>query len=155
MADVRGRGTGTGTDRVRTGPGRKVPGEQTAWVGWVVFGAVVMVLLGVYHLMAGLVALFRQSYFVAPHRDLLVTVSYDTWGWVHLIGGLVVVAAGVGLLTGATWARVVGVIVAMTSAILNLAFLAASPVWAVMMIAMDVLVIYAITAHGREIRNEV
>jgi hypothetical protein len=132
-----------------------VPGEQTAWVGWVVFGAVVMVLLGVYHLMAGLVALFRQSYFVAPRRDLLVTVSYDTWGWVHLIGGLVVMAAGVGLLTGATWARVVGVIVAMTSAILNLAFLAASPVWAVMMIAMDVLVIYAITAHGREIRNEV
>jgi hypothetical protein len=124
-------------------------------VGWVVFGAVVMVLLGVYHLVAGLVALLRQSYFVAPHRDLLVSVSYDAWGWVHLIGGLVVVAAGVGLLTGATWARVVGVIVAMASAILNLAFLAASPVWAVMMIAMDVLVIYAITAHGSEIRNDV
>jgi vacuolar-type H+-ATPase subunit I/STV1 len=155
MTQVRGQVTGTGTGRVSTAPGRKVPGEQTAWVGWVVFGAVVMVLLGVYHLVAGLVALFRQSYFVAPHRDLLVSVSYDAWGWVHLIGGVVVMAAGVGLLTGATWARVVGVIVAMASAILNLAFLAASPVWAVMMIAMDVIVIYAITAHGSEIRNDV
>ena len=155
MTDVRGGVTGTGTGRVPTGPGRKVPGEQTAWVGWVVFGAVVMVLLGVYHLIAGLVALFRESYFVAPNRDLLVTMSYDAWGWVHLVGGLVVLAAGVGLLTGATWARVVGVVVAMISSVLNLAFLAAAPVWAVMMITMDVLVIYAITAHGREIRNDV
>ena len=152
MTDVRGQ---AGTGRVSTGPGQKRPGEQTAWVGWVVFGAMIMVLLGVYHMIAGLVALTKESYFVAPNRDLIVTVSYDTWGWVHLIGGLVVLAAGLGLFTGATWARVVGVIVAMVSSILNLAFLAASPVWAVMMITMDVLIIYAITAHGGEIKNDV
>ena len=155
MSDPRGQTPAAQTDRVPTGPGKRVPGEQTAWVGWVVFGAMIMILLGIYHMVAGLVALFNESHFAAPARDLIITVSYDTWGWVHLIGGLVVLAAGIGLLTGAMWARVVGVIVAMVSSILNLAFLAASPVWAVMMITMDVLVIYAITAHGREIRNDV
>ena len=155
MADARGHPATAGPERASRGPGRRAPGEQTAWVGWVVFGAIIMVLLGVYHVIAGLVALFRQSYFAVPNRDLIVTVSYDTWGWVHLIGGLVVMVAGVGLFTGATWARVLGVVVAMASSIVNLAFLAATPVWAVMMITMDVVVIYAITAHGREIRNDV
>ena len=155
MSDVHGKTTTTRSGRISTRPSRGVPGEQTAWVGWVLFGAIIMILLGVFHVVAGLVALFNESYFVAPHRDLILTMSYDTWGWVHLIGGLVALAAGLGLLTGATWARVVGVIVAMVSSFLNLAFLAASPVWAVMMITMGVLVIYAITAHGREIRNAV
>ena len=145
MTDVHGKTTTTGHDRVPTGPGKARPGEQTAWVGWVLFGAIMMILLGIFHVVAGLVALFNESYFVAPNRDLILTVSYDTWGWVHLIGGFVVLAAGIGLFTGATWARVVGVLVAMVSSLLNLAFLAASPVWAVLMITMGVLVVYAIT----------
>lgn len=105
-----------------------------------------------FHILAGLVALFNDTYFVAPHQDLVVSVSYDTWGSAHLIGGLV---AGVGLFTGAMWARVlgVGVGVAMLSAIVNLAFLAACPLWSVMMITLAVLVIYAVTADGSEIKN--
>lgn len=103
-----------------------------------------------FHIFAGLVALFNDTYFVAPHQDLVVSVSYDTWGSAHLIGGLV---AGVGLFTGAMWARVLGVGVAMLSAIVNLAFLAAYPLWSVMMITLAVLVIYAVTAHGSEIKN--
>ena len=103
-----------------------------------------------FHIFAGLVALFNDTYFVAPHQDLVVSVSDDTWGSAHLIGGLV---AGVGLFTGAMWARVLGVGVAMLSAIVNLAFLAAYPLWSVMMITLAVLVIYAVTAHGSEIKN--
>ena len=112
-----------------------------------------MVLLGTFHVFAALVALFRETYFVAPDSDLVVSVSYDTWGWAHLVGGLVVLAAGLGLFTGATWARVLGVGVAMLSAIVNLAFLAAYPIWSVLMITLAVLVIYAVTVHGEEIRN--
>ena len=155
MSDVRGESTPAGPGRVSTGPAPRQPGEQTAWVGWVVFGAMMMILLGTFHVIAGLVALNDETYFVSASRELLVTVSYDTWGWVHLVGGLVAVAAGMGLLSGATWARVVGVAVAMVSAILNLAFLAASPVWSVMMITLAVLVIYAVTTHGSEVRNDV
>jgi hypothetical protein len=135
------------------GHGHEPVTRQTAWVGWVAFGASMMVLLGTFHVFAAVVALFKETYFVAPESDLVVSVSYDTWGWAHLIGGLLVVAAGVGLFTGAMWARVLGVGVATLSAIVNLAFLAAYPIWSVLMITLAVLVIYAITAHGEEIRN--
>ena len=99
-------------------------------------------------------AIFDESYFVAPHADLVVSVDYDTWGWTHLVGGLVVLAAGLGLLTGAMWARVLGVGVAMLSALVNIAFLGAYPLWSAIMITLAVLVVYAITAHGAEIKNQ-
>ena len=117
------QGSGTSAPpRVPRQRGQDAVTEQTAWVGWVVFGAVMMALLGSFHVIAGLVAIFDESYFVAPHADLVVSVDYDTWGWTHLVGGLVVLAAGLGLLTGAMWARVLGVGVAMLSALVNIAF---------------------------------
>lgn len=143
-----------GTAKIPQQRGQDAATNQTGWVGWVVFGASMMALLGSFHIVAGLVALFNETYFVAPYQDLVVSVSYDTWGWAHLLGGLVVLAVGVGLFTGATWARVLGVAVAMLSAIVNLVFLAAYPVWSIMMITLAVLVIYAITAHGAEIKNQ-
>jgi hypothetical protein len=154
MSDIQQKASSAGTARIPKQRGQAAATEQTGWVGWVVFGACMMVLLGSFHAIAGLVALFNETYFVAPSQDLVVSVSFDTWGWAHLIGGLIVLAAGVGLFTGATWARVVGVGIAMLSTIVNLAFLAAYPVWSVMMITLAVLVIYAITAHGAEIKNQ-
>lgn len=153
MSDIQQKAPSAGTARIPQQRGQDPATEQTAWVGWVVFGACMMVMLGTFHAIAGLVALFNETYFVAPSADLVVSVSYDTWGWAHLIGGVVILAAGLGLFTGATWARVLGVAIAMLSAIVNLVFLAAYPVWSIMMITLAVLVIYAITAHGEEIKN--
>jgi len=154
MSDIQQKAAPSATARVPQPRGQDPATEQTAWVGWVVFGASMMALLGTFHIVAGLVALFNETYFVAPAADLVVSVSYDTWGWAHLIGGLIILATGLGLFTGAMWARVLGVGVAMLSTIVNLAFLAAYPVWSVMMITLAVLVIYAITAHGKEIKNQ-
>jgi hypothetical protein len=154
MSDIQQKAPSAGEARIPQQRGQAAATGQTGWVGWVVFGACMMVMLGTFHAIAGLVALFKETYFVVGSADLVVSVSYDTWGWAHLIGGLVVLAVGVGLFTGATWARVLGVAVAMLSAIVNLVFLAAYPVWSIMMITLAVLVIYAITAHGSEIRNE-
>jgi hypothetical protein len=111
-----------------------------------------MILLGSFQAIAGLVALFDEDYYLVLNDELLVSVNYDTWGWTHLVVGLVALAAGLGLMTGAMWARVAGVAVAMVSAIVNLAFLAAFPIWALMMITLDVIIIYAITAHGGELK---
>ena len=154
MSDIQQQAPPAGTARIPQQREQDVATEQTGWVGWVVFGAAMMVLLGTFHAIAGLVALFNETYFVAPAADLVVSVSYDTWGWAHLIGGLVVLGVGIGLFAGATWARVLGVGIAMLSAIVNLVFLAAYPVWSIMMITLAVLVIYAITAHGAEIKNQ-
>jgi hypothetical protein len=72
-------------------------------------------------------------------------------GWIHLIGGLIVMFAGFGLFSGAVWARTVGVIVAVISAIVNLAWMPWYPVWSIAMVAIAITVIWALTAHGRDI----
>ncbi len=96
-------------------------------------------------------AIFRDEYYVVGRSGLTLHVDYTVWGWVHLVLGLVVAVAGAGLLTARMWARVVGVLAAGASAVVNMAFLAAYPFWSVMVILVDVLVIWAITVHGREI----
>jgi hypothetical protein len=126
--------------------------EPTGWVGWVFFGAMMLILLGSFQAIAGLVALFDRGYYLVSRNGLLVHVDYTAWGWVHLIIGLVALAAGIGLMTGRMWARVLGVVIALLSAIVNLGFLAAYPLWSITMIALDVIVIYAITAHGSEVK---
>lgn len=127
--------------------------EPTGWVGWIVFAAAMMIMLGIFHAIAGLVALFKDEYYLVGPEGLTIDVDYTAWGWAHLIGGVVIALAGMALFTGRTWARVVGVAVAMLSAIINIAFLAAYPVWSTIMIAIDVLVIYALTAHGAEMKS--
>ena len=124
--------------------------HPTAWVGYIVFAASMMLLAGCFHAIAGLVAIFKDSYYAVPKSGLIVSVDYTAWGWFHLILGIVVAGAGAAIIAGKTWARIVGVIVAMFSALVNITFLSASPVWATIMIAIDVLAIWALTVHGEE-----
>jgi hypothetical protein len=121
---------------------------RSGWYGWVVFAATMMIMLGTFHAIAGLVALFRADYFLVTQSGLVIDADFTTWGWAHLLLGILVVAAGAALYAGATWARVVAVVIAMLSAVLNLAFLSAYPLWSGIMIAVDILIIYAVTAHG-------
>ncbi|WP_426244824.1 DUF7144 family membrane protein [Nocardioides sp. LHG3406-4] len=120
---------------------------RTGWYGLVVFAGVMMMMLGSYHAIAGLVALFEEDYFLVTQSGLVVSADFTTWGWAHLVLGVLVAVAGGALLAGATWARVVAVVLAMLSAIVNLAFLSAYPLWSGIMIAVDILVIYAVTTH--------
>jgi hypothetical protein len=107
-----------------------------------------LILLGTFHAIAGLVALFDEDYYLVGKGGLVVEVDYTGWGWVHLIVGVVLILAGMGLFSGQTWARIVAVTVAMISAVVNLAFLAAYPIWSAIMIAVDILVIYAVLVYG-------
>ena len=143
----------TGTTRVPKQRGYETAPEPTGWAGWVVFGAMMMILLGAFHAIAGLVALFDEGYYLVGANGLVVNVDYNAWGWAHLIVGVVALAAGFGLFTGAMWARVLGITVAVISAIANFMWMPAYPLWAITMITLDVLVIYAIAAHGRELQT--
>ncbi|MGZ4775498.1 MAG: DUF7144 family membrane protein [Oryzihumus sp.] len=148
--------TGQAETGPSTTPGRRAERptpEQTGWVGWIVFGGTMMIMLGAFHAFQGLIALFQDNYYLVPKAGLTVHVSYTGWGWTHLVLGVLVAAAGAGLLAGQMWARIVGVALAFISAIVNVAFLAAYPAWSLMMVAIDVLVIWAITVHGREMRT--
>ena len=124
------------------------------WLGWIGFAAVLMMLLGALHIFEGLVALFKDEYFLVSPRGLTVNVDYTAWGWAHLIGGIIVLAAGFGVASGQVWARTVGVIVAVVSIVANVAFMAAYPLWSLTMIALAIVIIMALTVHGSEVRAD-
>ena len=122
---------------------------RTRWVGWIWFGAAMMILLGLFGLIQGFVAIFNDKYYVTTSQGLLV-FDLTRWGWVHIILGGLAIIAGIALFTGAMWARVVAVVLAGINAIAQLAFLSAYPLWGIVVIALDVLVIYAVIVHGKE-----
>ncbi|PPK71358.1 hypothetical protein V5P93_003223 [Actinokineospora auranticolor] len=124
--------------------------ERSAWIGWIWFGAVMLVLLGLFTVIFGLVALFQENYYVVGPEGLLV-FDLTGWGWIHLILGALATAAGFALFSGAAWARVTAVVLAALNAISQFAFLPAYPVWSLIAIALDVLVMWAIVVHGREL----
>lgn len=130
----------------------EAPTEPTGWVGWIIFGAIMMILLGSFQAIAGLTALFKSGYYVVPKNGLLVQVDYTVWGWTHLVLGVVAVVAAFGLLTARMWARVLAIGIAVLSALVNLAFITAYPVWAITMVTLDVIVIYAVAMHGKELK---
>ena len=124
---------------------------QTGWVGMVVFAGMMLVMLGGFQAIEGLVAIFRDDYYLVSRSGLLIEMDYTAWGWTHLILGLIAVAVGIAVFAGQTWARVTGIIIAGISALVNIAFLPAYPIWVTIVIALDVLVIYALAVHGREV----
>jgi len=99
------------------------------------------------------VALLRDEVYLVRPGGLVVQIGYTTWGWVHVIVGIAALLTGLGLLAGNIVARFVGVVLALLSAVLNVAFIRAQPVWSLIAITLDVIVIYAITVHGRELRS--
>lgn len=126
--------------------------EPTGWIGWIIFAGVAMIVLGAFSIIEGLVAVYQRGYYLVTSSQLLVHVSYTSWGWVHFGIGVVIMIVGVGVMAGAAWARVTGIALAVISAIINLAFIAAYPVWGILIIALDVVVIYALAVHGREMK---
>jgi hypothetical protein len=128
--------------------------EPTGWVGLVIFAGVMLVMLGGFQAMEGIVAIIRDDYYLVTRNGLVIDLDYTTWGWIHLVLGLLAVGAGIGIFAGQMWARVLGIVIAVISALANLAFLAAYPIWATIMIAVDILVIYALAMHGREVKAQ-
>ena len=127
--------------------------EVTGWVGWIVFAGTMMAILGIFHMFEGLIALFRHTQIVFPTTGLAVQVSYNQWGWLQLIAGALVFAAGLGLFTGRMWARTLGVILVSISALINFAWASSFPVWSLTLLAIDFFVLYAIIAHGSEMKE--
>lgn len=143
-------------DQTSSQPLREVGGapyrEPTGWVGWIYFASVLMILAGTLGAIHGIIAIVNDEWTVWTNRgDLYLDLS--EWGWVHLGVGILLLLAGFGVLTGNILARAVAVLLACLSIIANFLYLPAFPVWAIIVIAIDVFVIYALTAHGGELRE--
>lgn len=120
--------------------------------GWVVFASVMMGLAGAFSVIDGLVAIVADEVYVVTDEGILA-FDFTAWGVIHLILGIVVFVAAFAVLTGQVWARVLGVAVAFLSALGQLAFITALPLWSIVVIAIDVLVIYGLVVHGEEVET--
>ncbi len=126
--------------------------EVTGWVGWVYFAGILLIIRGISQAFLGITALVNKHYlFTTENNALVVTTSNMTaWGWVDLAVGLLVLAVGFSVLHGSTWARIVAVFFTACAFLVNLAFLGVFPVWSIVAMVVDALVIYALVVHGDE-----
>lgn len=127
--------------------------ETTGWVGWIAFASTLMILGGFFQAIYGLTALFRDDVIVSGVNNVWL-VNLTTWGWTHLILGVLLVLTGFGLMSGGMASRTLAVILVGLSALANFLFIPIYPVWSIIVLVVDALVIYAIIAHGREVRND-
>ncbi len=125
-------------------------GRSTVAVGFTYFAAIMMMLSGGFEILQGLSAIIKK-HFYAVGSDYIYKINVTTWGWIHLILGVIVLLAGVALLGGALWARIVGIALAALIVLANFLWLPYYPVWAIVIIAVNVLVIWALAAHGRDV----
>ena len=123
------------------------------WAGWAVFGAIMLVIAGSVNVMQGLVALLDEGYFLVPSGDDLLLIDYTAWGIVSLAWGALAIAAGIGVFASKGWARWSAVGIAGVSILIQIGFLSAYPIWSGLIIAFDVLVILALTAHWTDVRR--
>jgi hypothetical protein len=143
------------TEETYSSPASRSDRQTTSWaVGFILFAAIMMIMVGVFQAIQGLVGIFENEFYVTT-RNYLFQFDATTWGWTHLLLGLLVAFAGWGLLSGRTWARAVAITLALLSAIANFLFIPYYPFWALLLITLDVFVIWAIAAHGGELRDRV
>lgn len=124
---------------------------KTGWVGWGRFAGVIILVSGIFSVVQGLVALIGPNAYYAVVEGTLFLFDVTGWGWWNLIIGALLVLTAIALLAGQTWARIVAVILAIFSAVGQLLLIPAQPWWAFIIIAIDILIIYALTAHGDEL----
>jgi hypothetical protein len=129
---------------------RMEPVSGGRWENWAVFAAVVLLITGLGHVLVGLVALFDASYYDAAESDPALNIGYSAWGWIQLLGGAFLLAAGGALLARKEWARIVAVVVSVLNALGALAFLPTAPVWGLLLVGLNVLIVYALTVHAAE-----
>jgi len=114
------------------------------------FAGIVLATISVFEILEAIAALANDTVFV---RGLNYTYEFDvtTWGWIHLLIGLVGLGTAAGILMGQAWGGILGILIASISMISNFLFLPYYPFWAITIIVIDVLVIWALTAHGRDV----
>jgi hypothetical protein len=124
------------------------PGTRpvSGWaVGFSAFAGAIMIMIGIFQFFEGLAAVVNDDFFVVTSKYAF-DLDTTAWGWTHMIIGVIIFLAGLGIFTGATWARVVGITLAIISAIANFFFIPYYPVWSVLIIALCIIVIWALAS---------
>ena len=125
--------------------------NSKSMAGWIGFAGILLVIVGSIDFFQGLIALFEDEYFVVTGSGFLV-VDLTAWGWIMLIWGVLLISAGLGLASGQSWARWLAIVVVALNFIVQLGFLGNSqyPLWSLTVMALNVIVLYALTARWKE-----
>jgi hypothetical protein len=119
---------------------------KVVWFGWITFAAVMLTMLGLFNVFEGLVALLENNV-TYVNGDNLVVVNLTGWGILLLVFGALLIAVGIGLLARNKVARIAAIVVVGLHALAQIAALSAYPIWSLLMIALDVVILFALTAH--------
>ncbi len=130
---------------MHTTPGNYAP-ASSGWATWIAFAGLMMIMIGIFDVIGGLAGLFSDNYFVVNDSQLMV-FDFTAWGIIWLAIGALVIAAGWGLISGASWARWFAIVLAFFNCAGQIAFLSAQPIWSLLMIALNVLIIFALTVR--------
>jgi hypothetical protein len=126
----------------------RAPREPSGWaVGGTVFAATILMLVGVFQVIAGLVAIFDDNFYVVT-RNYTFDLDTTVWGWIHLLIGIALLFVGYGLFQRSAWAGVTAILLASLSAVANFFFIPYYPFWSLLVIALDIWVIWALTRPG-------
>lgn len=132
--------------------------SQDAWSGWISFAGILIIIVGGMDVLQGLVAIIQDEYVVATQKGLAI-VDVTAWGWATLVWGGILILAAIGLLGGAGWARWLAIIGVAVNAIQQVAFLAnypqAYPLWNLLIVALNIIVLYALTARWQGFKASV
>jgi hypothetical protein len=126
--------------------------QVSGWVGWIFLAAMIMVISGAMNLIQGLSALFRDEAYWVTLGGAVVTFDITTWGWIHLIFGILLIVVGFLLMKGSTFARVLGIVLVALNIVAQFSWTTLYPFWSLILITVDILVIYALVIHGRELK---
>lgn len=124
----------------------------TGWSGWIWFAGFMMILSGVVHLIYGVGGIFSQDWYAYTSTGGYV-LSLTAWGWSVLVVGILLILSALLLLAGNMLGRAIGIILALASIVFNIGLIGAAPIWSIIAIVVDILIIYAIAAHGSEMKQ--
>ncbi len=125
--------------------------EVTVWVGWVWFAGIVLVTLGLFNAISGLVAVFSPNTWIGAGQGQVVVLDVSSWGWVHLVIGILIAAVGVFLFMGQTWARITAIVLVVLNALAQFSTMQVTPWWSIVTITLDVFILWALVVHGEEV----
>jgi|tagenome__1003787_1003787.scaffolds.fasta_scaffold20821945_3 hypothetical protein len=139
----------------RAGPQEPYAGvehsDATGWTAWILLGGFLLVFVGMVHLAAGLLALFRPQVLAGGRADMLLPVGLTGLAWIEIVLGLMALVTGVGLIRALMWARLTAIVLGVVLALVNFAFVGVHPVWSITVVVLIGVVIYSVAAHGGEL----
>lgn len=126
--------------------------QTTGWTGWVMFASLLMILSGFVHILYGIGSLFTQNWFLYANQSIYL-VDGRTGGWVLILVGILLLVSGALLLSGNAFGRAMGMLLATIGIIANLAYIGIAPIWSILAVIVNALILYAVGAHGSEMKK--